>query len=465
MAVEPALAPRTLDGLTRRLRAPSFGGTFASLGERDYAWYFAGNFAFFMGMQMQMLLRGYLAFELTGSASAIGVMAVSMAVPMLVAAPFGGVIADRINKRTLLITTQAAAAVFSLVLAILIVGDIVEFWHLIVISTLTGFLFSFNMPARQALVPQLVPQHRLVNAVTLQMGGMNLTRILAPAMAGILIAPIGVGMVYVITVVLFLVAVASEFHLPKFGMVGQAQRKSFREDFTAGFRYIMGDPTLRLLMVAALVMPLFGFPVQQMLPVFAEDVFDVGGLGLGFLAAASGLGGLAGALTAANLDSRPAKGRLMFAGGLFMGAFIIAFAAAPNYWVALLFLVSMGVGQMLFQAINNSAIQAELPAEVRGRVMAVLMMSFGLMPLGLFPVTIAADHAGAPIAVACSGGALLVLLVLLWGLSPRLRGFRLEALARTELSPARAAELVASGRISQEEADRLTGEAAKRRKG
>jgi MFS family permease len=181
-------------------RTSGWATTFASLHERDYVSFFAGNVSFFMGMQMQFILRGYLAYELTNAASALGVLSASIAVPMLITAPFGGVIADRVNKRTLLIVTQTLTAIASLVVSVLILADMIEFWHLIAVSLVTAVLFSFNMPARQALVPQ----HLLMNAISLQMGSMNLTRIIAPAVAGLLIGPIGVGYVYLITSVLFL---------------------------------------------------------------------------------------------------------------------------------------------------------------------------------------------------------------------------------------------------------------------
>lgn len=441
------------------LQPSQWSRTFTSLGEREYAWFFAGNLAFFMGMQMQMILRGYLAFDITGNATSLGWIAASVAIPMLLVAPFGGVTADRMNKRTLLIVTQSLAALASFVIAFLIIVELIEFWHLVSISFGTGLLFSFNMPARQSLVPALVPQHKLMNAISLQMGGMNVTRIFAPAVGGLLIAPMGVGWVYALTTVLFVIAVASEFHLPKAGMVSQEARKAFFVDLGDGFRYIAREPTIRLLMTAALVMPLFGFPVQQMLPVFAEDVFHKGGVGLGLLAAATGVGGLAGAMIAANLESQPYKGRLMFIGGLLMGTFTLAFAASSMFLLALVFLASMGVGQMLFQATNNTVIQAMAPAEVRGRVMSVMMMSFGLMPLGVVPVTIAADRIGAPTSLAISACFLLGSLVLLWGLSPRLRQLRLDVFEKAELSAVRAAELVAQGKLTREEADRLMGRA------
>ncbi len=463
---QPEEAPEKITA-SAALNPSRWGTTFTSLKEAEYAWFFAGNIAFFMGMQMQFVLRGFLAYDLTGRATSLAIVSVAIAIPMVLVAPFGGVIADRMNKRNVLIITQAGSSLASLLIAILILAGQIEFWHLVAVSLFTGSLFSVNMPARQALVPNLVPQHKLMNAISLQMGGMNLTRIIAPAMGGLLIAPFGVGWVYMLTTALFTLAVLSEFKLPPHGMVPGGKYGTFREDMGGGFRYILEDPTLRLLMLAALIMPLFAFPVQQLLPVFASDVFsdgsqEQGGLILGVLAAASGVGGLAGALVSANMDAQPAKGKLMFIGGAAMGIFLLAFAWAPVLIFGIIFLVAMGVGQMLFQVTNNTAIQAELPPEIRGRVMSVLMMSFGLMPLGVLPVSLATDAFGPRTAIALSATVLLITMSLMWGLSARLRNLRLNAARQAELSPVQAAVLVAEGKLTQEEADRLTGEAERR---
>ena len=239
-------------------------------------------------------------------------------------------------------------------------------------------------------------------------------------------------------------------------MVAQHERKSFRLDFLGGFTYIRHNDLLRLLIVTALFMPIFGFPVQQILPVFADDVFDTGSTGLGILAASTGVGGLIGALIAANMDSRPHKGRIMFIGGAIMGLFFIGFGAMPLFIPALLLLAAGNVGSMLFMTTNNTVIQASLPDEYRGRVMAVMMMSFGLMPLGVIPVTAVADAAGAPVAVMGASALMLVTLFIVFARSRGLRELRMEPLAEAQLSPVRAAELVAEGKISAEEARRLS---------
>ncbi len=177
----------------------------------------------------------------------------------------------------------------------------------------------------------------------------------------------------------------------------------------------------------------------------------------------TGVGGLIGALAAANMDRLSRKGLLMFIGGIWMGGMYVAFTQSPTFVPALVFLGLGNIGGMIFQTTNNTVIQSSIPAEIRGRVMSVMMMSFGLMPLGVLPVTQVADHLGARTAVAISSGLLVLMMVAFFLGSRRLRTLRLNQLAHVDYSPAQAAKLVAEGRISQDEADRLTGEADRAR--
>lgn len=454
----PGAAPRVT--FRNAINPRKWGSTFTSLKEPEYAWYFVGNMAFFMGMQMEFVLRGFVAYEITQRASSLGLIAVMIALPMLVAAPFAGVIVDRVHKGRLLFFAQTAGMLTALSLAALIMTDLIQLWHLAVTSLVTGLLFSFNMPARQALVPQLVPQHKLMNAISLQMGGMNLTRIIAPALGGVLIAPIGSGAVYLVVAAAYALGVLALVKLPRHGMtVRREQPASFRDDFVGGFAYIAKRPMLRLLIGFSLLMPLFGFPVQQMLPVFAEDVFHTGPSGLGVLAAATGAGGLLGAIISANMDGQPAKGRLMLLGGLLMGVFTLSFALAPSLLLGLVFLAAANIGQMLFMATNNSVIQASLPAEFRGRVSSVMMMSFGMAPLGVLPITLASDRFGPAATVAASSALLVGVVLLTSALVPKLRRLRVNALGHGAMSAVQAAALVAQGKMSQAEADRLSAAA------
>ncbi len=446
--------------------------TFLALRERDYAWYFTGNTALFLAMQMNVIVRGYLAFDLTDSATALGLVSVSFAIPMMLVAPIAGVVSDRVNKKHLLMLTQTASGSVNLVVAILILTGLIQFWHLMAASVMTGTIMAMVMPARQAIIPQLVPQHMLMNAISLQMGGMNLTRIVGPALAGLLIAPLGVGGVYLLTVFLFVLAVLSIIPLPSHGMVSTegAEPKRFVEDLAGGFRFIGQNPLFRLLITAALVMPLFAFPVQQILPVFAEEVygsvFSADGLELGILMSATGVGGLIGAIFSANISEFPHKGRLMMTGAVVMTICFAAFGSTslwlsvnPAYVAAIGLLMLGNIGAMLFQVTNNTVIQARVPDEFRGRVMSVMMMSFGTMPLGVVPVTIAADAWGAPAAIIGAQLVGLTVVALIFGVSSQLRTLSLEGLQRAEMSPAQAARLVAEGKITQAEADRLSGRA------
>ncbi len=463
----PKRRPVTLRPRTARAPNPA-GSTFASLREREFAWYFAGNAAFFMAMQMQFVLRAQLAYDLTGQASALGIVTAGASIPMIFIAPVGGLIADRVNKRTLLIVTQTAAALVSLATTLLILTGLIAYWHLFLLAFSAGAIFSLNMPARQALVPLLVPQHMLTNAVSLQMSGMNLTRILAPALGGLLIAPLGaigagagggVGWVYALTCVLFVVAVASEFRLPVHGMKTEPEEaEDFRTGLTSGFRFVARTPVIAMLLVAGMLMPFFAFPVQVMLPVFAEDVFGVrGGGGFGLLMGAGGVGGLIGTIISANLDRRPHKGRIMFVGALIMGGFLIAFGSTGVFALGLLFMAASNVGQMLFMSSNNTAVQAITPEDLRGRVMSIMLMSFGVMPLGTVPLTFAADRFGAPAVVVVSMIGMLAVIVLAFALVPRFRNLRLDVREDAAISSVRAAALVASGELTRAEADRLSG--------
>ena len=442
--------------------------TLSSLREREFAWYFAGNSAFFMAMQMQFVLRAQLAYDLTGGqAFKLVLVTVGAAVPMIFVAPIGGLIADRVNKRTLLIVTQSAAALISLLTTVLILTDLIGYWYLFLLAFSAGSIFSLNMPARQALVPLLVPQHKLMNAISLQMSGMNLTRILAPALAGLLIVPLGaiapgggegVGWVYLLTFALFAVAVASEFKLPSHGMQAESEGESFTEGLRGGFRYAITTPVIMMLLVAGTLMPFFAFPVQIMLPIFAEDVFgQTKGMGFGLLMAAGGLGGLIGTIIAANFDGLPNKGQIMFVGAVIMGGFLIAFGSTNTFILGLVFIAASNIGQMLFMSSNNTAIQTLAPEELRGRVMSIMLMSFGVMPLGLLPLGLAANSIGAPDTIVYSSIVLLGVLAVAFVAVPRFRNLRIDVLATAELSPVQAATLLAEGKITRAEADRLTG--------
>lgn len=385
--------------------------TFASLSVPSYALYFWGMLAFFFGMNMMIVLRGYLVYQLTDSPNALAMIMLSVALPMLVMAPIGGVISDRVDRRSLMIWAQVSVTVLNAINTVLISLDVVEFWHLMVLSTLSGVAFSFNMPARQAAIPNLVPREMLMNAMSLGSSAMNATRIVAPALGGLLVGPIGIGGGFAVLTAMYAISVVFTFGLPKMPAEVRETKVTFFSDFTEGFRFIRHNRLVLGLLLLGTVPMIFAMPYQTLMPVFADDVWHVGALGFGLMQAMAGVGGLAGGLIVANMDTYPHKGRLMVGAAMVGGGFLVAFALSPYFAIALPMLAAVGLSQMIFMTVNNTVITSVIPDNVRGRVMSVMMMSFGLMPFGAVPAGIAAGVIGTP-AVVAIGGVLLIASVL-----------------------------------------------------
>ncbi|MEX2247670.1 MAG: MFS transporter [Dehalococcoidia bacterium] len=423
--------------------------TFASLSVPGYSVYFAGMVAFFAGMNMMIVLRGYLVYDITGSKTALALIMLSVALPMLVVAPVGGVIADRIDKRTLMIWAQAAVCVLNLINTVLISMGIIEFWHLIVLSTLSGVAFSFNMPARQAIIPRLVPREMLMNAMSLGSSAMNATRIVAPAIGGGLIPLIGIGGGFAVLTAMYALSVVLTLGLPKVPPAAREVRVTFFRDFAEGFSYIRSNRLVLGLLLLGTVPMIFAMPYQTLMPALAKDTWGMGSGGLGMLQAVSGVGGLAGGLLVANMDNYPHKGRVMLIGAMAMGAFLIAFALSPWFLGALPLLALVGLASMIFMTVNNTVITSIIPDEVRGRVMSVMMMSFGLMPFGAVPAGIAAESLGVPVVVAAGGVLLMVTVAAAYLMFPQFRTLdgqiRIERASRQAQQDAWDAERVPAG--------------------
>jgi MFS family permease len=411
---------------------PSSGwrATFASLSVPEYALYFTGMTAFFAGMNMMIVLRGFLVYDITGSKIALSMVMLGVALPMLVMAPIGGVVADRVDRRSLMIWAQVAVFALNVVNTVLILAGVITFWHLMVLSFGSGVAFSFNMPARQAAIPNLVPRELLMNAMSLGTSAMNATRIVAPAIGGLLIEPIGIGGAFGVMTAVYGLALFFTFGLPKMPAAARDAKVTFFGDFAAGFSFIRGNSLVLGLLLVATVPVVFMMPYMTLLPVFAEDVWHVGPNGLGVLQAMGGVGGLAGGLIVANMDRNPHKGRIMFFSSMATGVFIIAFALSPTFAIALPMLLGVGLGSMIFTTVNNTVVTSVIPDHVRGRVMSVVMMSFGLMPLGAVPASIAAEYIGTDVVVAIGGALMMASIAAFYALYPQFRS--LDSVIRTE---------------------------------
>src|SRR5919202_4945676 len=308
---EPAAAPAEESGALQRV----FGALSAN---PHYRSYWLGNQANTLVMQMQMVANGYLAFTLTGSAAALGLAAFAQSLPMLVFSPAGGVLADRIQKRRLLLWIQALQCVISVIIGVLVAIDRIEYWHLLVSAAIQGTSFAVMMPTRQSWIPQLVSRHDLTSALALNNAGMNAGRVLGPSLAGVLIAVpwFGVKGVYFLRVLAFAWVLFTLLRIPILGEPearsstagGMERLRDLGGQRTSGLRYIWRQEPLLYLFIFAVVTMLLGQSYQQLLPAYALGVFDVGAEGQGLMQAVVGIGAPVGKFTVAYLRGHPDRG-------------------------------------------------------------------------------------------------------------------------------------------------------------
>lgn len=397
---------------------------FTALRFRDYRLLWTGNVVTQTGQWMQQVALGWLVLDLTGSATYLGMVGFARGIPMLFMSLPAGVLADRVDRRKLLLVAQLAAALMALVLAVLVVTGLVQPWHVLVTSFLSGTAMAFIFPVRQALVPSLVPRENLQNAVALNSAGQNSTRVLGPSLAGVLISLIGTAGCFFLQAGSLIWAAILSSMLPK--RPRSAAARAAGGNLRDGLRYIAGNPTLAALIGLAAVPTVLAMPYQQMLPVFATDVLHTGATGLGLLMAASGVGALAGSLAYAAVGQIGNEGKVLLGTAAAFGLTLCLFAAAS--WAPLsFFLVAVASAVSAFyMSMNNTLIQMSVNDEMRGRVMAVYLMTWGLMPFGTLPMGALADAFGAPWAVA-AGGLLSTMLILLIALRmPSIRHLHVE---------------------------------------
>jgi MFS family permease len=385
-----------------------------SLRHRNYRLLWMGNLISQTGDWMDQIALNWLVYQLTGSAFYLGILNLCRLAPVLVFTLVGGVIADRVERRWLLFTTQTVAMVLAFVLAVLVSTGHIEFWIVVLIGVSRGVALAFNFPARQSLISDLVPRELLTNAIALNQATMNLTRIIGPTIGGILIVTVGVAGAFYLNGLSF-VAVLGGLALMRFPPRQARAKKGILADLMGGLRYIQGQPDLRLLVMLALVPMILGMPYMTMLTVFASDVLQVGGDGLGLLVACSGGGAVCGALFIASRSSKSGRRQIMFMGLVGFGVALLVFALSPWFWLSAGSLVAVGFSQQVYNAQNNALIQEDVDPEYRGRVLSTLFLNRGLIPLGTVFAGFGTDLVGAPITLAAMAAMLLLLAVLVSG--------------------------------------------------
>ena len=404
-----------------RVRGTDWRQSFRALRNRHFRRLWLSMLPSMLAWRMADIAIGYLLFELTGSATMLGVMGMALALPVVSFALLGGVAADRIARRTLLSLTQGGLAVIGGLLALVVLTDTVQVWHLFAFAVLQGALFAFNVPARQSFLTELVHKDDLVNAIALRSFGMNASRVAGPALAGLLISfpTIGIGGICVLMAAGYAVVVLIVLGLPY--SPPAPTNASARQQAVAGLRYVWSTPSLRTLVVIATLILCLAASHQRLLPVFALRVFDSGPAGLGLLAAATGIGAVVGSALIAALSGARAQGPLLLALGALLGAALAGFALAPAFLLATALIVLVGVAYAALQTLYSALLLRQTTPAMSGRVMSIWLITMGLTPLSALPAGALADLIGArPMMVGT--GVLVALLVLAFGLfSPTVR--------------------------------------------
>jgi MFS family permease len=390
----------------------SWRKTFAALRHRDFALMMAGTMPAMLAMQMGMVATGYLAYGLTGSATALGLMGLCWGIPMLTLSLVGGVVADRVPRRSILLATQGTIGCAACINAVLIQTGLLQIWHLYAVALLQGTAFAFNMPARQALAADVVGRDDLANAMALFNANMNFSRVIGPAAAGLLIGvpAIGIGGVFTLMAAAYVIVLVMFWQIKGGRERALNTRTSGVEQLKAGLAYIGSSRPLMLLLSLGFVPMMLGMPYQMMMPVFALGVLRVGPEGLGALNAASGIGALIGSLALAWMGNFGAKARLQAWMGIGFGLSLLGFALSPSFGIALFVLPVLGAASAAYMALNNTLVMEHTPREYYGRVMSVYMMTFSLMPLASVPFAAMADRIG-PRPTLAAAGALLAYVV------------------------------------------------------
>ena len=408
------------------MKNPQAHDRFPALYVRDFRIFWIGQLISFSGTWMQSTAQGWLVYSLTKSPFYLGLVATAASLPVLFFTLIGGVVADRLMKRKLLVITQTLSMIPALALAVLIDLKMVTVWQIIVFATLLGTVNAFDVPARQSFLIEMVQKGRLLNAIALNSAAFNGARIIGPFIAGITIASIGVAACFYVNTVSFLAAVIALLMIRTRsgegkGLSARPSPKSPTEggltvlfqDLGEGLSFVKGERNVLRILLLVATLSLLGIPFVTLLPVFAEDILKVGPRGLGVLAGSSGIGALTAALFIAFRGEIERKGRLMVWAGMTFGAALLVFSLSRDYLVSGIILVFAGCGVVSFLAVANSFIQLRTPDVLRGRVMSVYALVFlGIAPLGNVVMGSVAHMVGTGRAISI-GASLCLLAVLL----------------------------------------------------
>ncbi|PKN09667.1 MAG: MFS transporter [Deltaproteobacteria bacterium HGW-Deltaproteobacteria-8] len=387
-----------------------------SFRHRDYRLFFTGQFISLVGTWMQQTAQAWLVYRLTGSSLSLGLVGFAGQFPVFVLGIFGGVMADRMNRRTLLVATQAAALLQAVLLAWLTFAGQIEVWQVMVLATFLGTVNAVDIPTRQSFIVDLVGKQDLHNAIALNSSMFNSARILGPSVAGIMLAAVGEGWCFSLNALSFLAVIACLLRMGTPRRPVPMSHPSVWTHLREGFAYAWRTREVRAILQLLAVASVIGMSYVVLMPVFAAEILHRGASGLGLLMSATGCGSLAGALLLAMRRESRGIGRYAYFGMLGFGASLALFGLSSSFWLSFLLLLPVGFCMIVSMAAANTILQTLCPDELRGRVMALYSMMFmGMAPFGALLSGTLAHMIGAQATVTAGG----VACVLVLGLSGR----------------------------------------------
>jgi MFS transporter, DHA1 family, staphyloferrin A biosynthesis exporter len=378
----------------------------------DFRWLFIGSIGSSFAMNMQIVARGWLVYTLTSSAMDLAWVTLSFMVPQVVFSLWGGVLADRVHKKHIIVLAQSLNCAATLVMAWIIFAEHVTFWHFIWFGFFNGTVLALSMPARQAFVAELIPDRLIFTGMALNQTSWNMSRILGPALAGFLIAWFaagdtssthGVGIVYLMIALLYFLSAATVLLVGQPGRIKAPDDKSPLTDVLDGLRYVRANPPVFGLILLSIVPFLFGMPLNTLLPAFNEDILGGGADDLGLLMSCMGGGAILGSLMLASMGGLRNKGNWLIATCVGWGVLTTAFGSAEAVWLAAGLIAGIGWLSAWNMSLNRGLLQTQVSGEMRGRIMSIDMMSHGLMPLGVIPISLIAEHYSVAVALEVTG--------------------------------------------------------------
>jgi MFS family permease len=409
--------------IVEKHQAHSLLRTFIALRHRNFRLFWFGQMISLTGTWMQSIGQAWLVLSLTNSAWLLGIVGALQFLPVMFLSLFGGVLADRLPKRKVLLFTQTSAMIQAAILWALVATGYVQIWHVLVLASLLGLTNSIDMPTRQAFVVEMVGREDLTNAIALNSSLFNMARVLGPGLGGLIIAWLGVAPLFLMNATSFIAVIIGLALIDMKSLHGisylknklaDMPKQSTWQSLSEGLTYVKRTPALFLVIAVVGVVSLFGINFNVMLPLFATGVLHSGPAGFGFLSAAFGLGSLFSALWIAWGNNKPSI-RFMLLGALAFGALEILFALSPIYPLSLLLIASVGFAQIAMSAVANTIIQSIAPNHLRGRVMSVYMMVFaGSVPLGNLLAGGLAHLYGAPLSLLVGASLALIAAIVGW---------------------------------------------------